>query len=104
MQRTGNPWGLPAQDRLAWAEGLDVPTARDNPDFDVLYWVGCSAAYDRRTMKVARAVAQLLARAGVNFAVLGPEERCTGESARRMDDEFLFQEFDDLEHRDLQQS
>ena len=92
MQRAGNPWGLPAQDRLVWAEGLNVPTVQDNPDFDVLYWVGCSAAYDRRTMKVARAVAQLLARAEVNFAVLGPEERCTGESARRMGDEFLFQE------------
>ena len=92
MQRAGNPWGLPAQDRLAWAEGLNVPTVQDNPDFDVLYWVGCSAAYDRRTMKVARAVAQLLQRAEVNFAVLGPEERCTGESARRMGDEFLFQE------------
>ncbi len=92
MQRSGNPWGLPAEDRLAWAEGLDVPTVRDNPGFDVLYWVGCSAAYDRRTMKVARAVAQLLKRAEVNFAVLGPEERCTGESARRMGDEFLFQE------------
>jgi len=92
MQRAGNPWGLPAQDRLAWAEGLNVPTVQDNPDFDVLYWVGCSAAYDRRTMKVARAVAQLLQCAEVNFAVLGPEERCTGESARRMGDEFLFQE------------
>ena len=92
MQRAGNPWGLPVQDRLTWADGLDVPTVADNPDFDVLYWVGCSAAYDRRTMKVARAVAQLLQRAQVNFAVLGPEERCTGESARRMGDEFLFQE------------
>jgi len=92
MQRAGNPWGLPEQDRLTWAEGLNVPTVQDNPGFDVLYWVGCSAAYDRRTMKVARAVAQLLQRAEVNFAVLGPEERCTGESARRMGDEFLFQE------------
>jgi Fe-S oxidoreductase/nitrate reductase gamma subunit len=92
MQRAGNPWGLPAQDRLTWAEGLNVPTVQDNPDFDVIYWVGCSAAYDRRTMKVARAVAQLLQRAQVNFAVLGPEERCSGESARRMGDEFLFQE------------
>jgi len=64
---------------------------KDNPNFDVLYWVGCSAAYDRRAMKVARAVAQLLQRAEVNFSVLGPEERCTGESARRMGDEFLFQ-------------
>jgi len=92
MQRAGNPWGLPATERLTWAEGLNVPTVQDNPGFDVLYWVGCSAAYDRRTMKVARAVAQLLQRAEVNFAVLGPEERCTGESARRMGDEFLFQE------------
>ena len=92
MQRAGNPWGLPAQDRLAWADGLKVPTVQDNPGFDVLYWVGCSAAYDRRVMKVARAVAQLLQRAQVSFAVLGPEERCSGESARRMGDEFLFQE------------
>ena len=92
MQRSGNPWGLPSEDRLDWAKGLGVPTVKDNPDFDVLYWVGCSAAYDRRTMKVARAVAQLLQRAEVNFAVLGAEERCTGESARRMGDEFLFQE------------
>jgi len=92
MQRAGNPWGLPAQDRLAWTDGLEVPTVKDNPNFDVLYWVGCSAAYDRRAMKVARAVAQLLQRAEVNFSVLGPEERCTGESARRMGDEFLFQE------------
>ncbi len=92
MQRSGNPWGLPSEDRLDWAKGLGVPTVKDNPDFDVLYWVGCSAAYDRRTMKVARALAQLLQRAEVNFAVLGAEERCTGESARRMGDEFLFQE------------
>ena len=69
-----------------------MPTVKDNPGFDVLYWVGCSAAYDRRVMKVARAVAQLLQWAEVNFAVLGTEERCTGESARRMGDEFLFQE------------
>jgi Fe-S oxidoreductase/nitrate reductase gamma subunit len=92
MQRSGNPWGLPASDRLNWAEGLNVPRASDNPNFDVLYWVGCAAAYDRRIQKVARAVVKLLQAAGVNFAVLGPEERCTGESARRMGEEFLFQE------------
>jgi len=91
-QRSGNPWGLPADERLNWAEGLDVPLARDHADFEVLYWVGCAAAYDRRIQKVARAVARLLQAADVNFAVLGPEERCTGESARRMGDEFLFQE------------
>ena len=92
MQRSGNPWGLPADERLHWAEGLEVPTVHENQDFDVLYWVGCAASYDRRIQRVARAVVQLLQHAQVNFAVLGPEERCTGESARRMGDEFLFQE------------
>jgi Fe-S oxidoreductase/nitrate reductase gamma subunit len=91
-QRTGNPWGLPPQDRFQWADGLNVPTVKDRPDFDVLYWVGCAASYDRRTQKVARAVVRLLQAADVNFAVLGTDERCTGESARRMGDEFLFQE------------
>ncbi len=92
MQRSGNPWGLPKDERMNWAEGLDVPSASDNPDFEVLYWVGCAAAYDRRTQKVARAVVKLLKAAEVNFAVLGAEECCTGESARRMGEEFLFQE------------
>ena len=91
-QRSGNPWGLPPQDRFAWADGLGVPTVAENPQFDVLYWVGCAAAYDRRVQKVARSVVRLLQIAEVNFAVLGPEERCTGESARRMGEEFLFQE------------
>ena len=90
--RAGNPWGLPPADRLAWAAGLDVPLASEHPDFDVLYWVGCAAAYDRRVQKIARSVVRLLQAANVNFAVLGPEERCTGESARRMGDELLFQQ------------
>ena len=90
--RSGNPWGLPPSERLAWAAGLDVPLARDTSEFDVLYWVGCAAAYDRRAQKVARSVARLLTAAKVRFAVLGPEERCTGESVRRMGDEFLFQQ------------
>ena len=92
MQRSGNPWGLPADERDAWAAGLEVPTVEDNPQFEILYWVGCAASYDRRIQKVARALVKLLKTAGVNFAVLGPRERCTGESARRMGDEFLFQE------------
>jgi Fe-S oxidoreductase/nitrate reductase gamma subunit len=90
--RSGNPWGLPPGDRLAWAAGLDVPTAAECPDFEVLYWVGCAAAYDRRVRQVARSVVKLLTAAKVRFAVLGPEERCTGEAARRMGDEFLFQD------------
>lgn len=92
VQRSGNPWGLPTRERFHWAEGLDVPTVQTNPDFKVLYWIGCSASYDRRIQKVAHAVVKLLKLAGVNYATLGPEERCTGEFARRMGDEFLFQE------------
>ena len=91
-QRSGNPWGLPQQDRFDWANGLDVPTVKSVPDFEYLYWVGCAASYDRRVQRVARSMVWLLTQANVRFAVLGPEERCTGESARRMGDEFVFQE------------
>jgi len=91
-QRSGNPWGLPQQDRFAWAAGLEVPTPESAPDFEYLYWVGCAASYDRRVQRVARSLIWLLKKAQVSFAVLGPEERCTGESARRMGDEFVFQE------------
>jgi Fe-S oxidoreductase/nitrate reductase gamma subunit len=90
--RAGNPWGMAPAERMAWAAGLEVPLASEHPDFDVLYWVGCAAAYDRRVQKVARSFARLLQTAKVNFAVLGFEERCTGESARRMGDELLFQQ------------
>jgi Fe-S oxidoreductase/nitrate reductase gamma subunit len=89
---SGNPWGMPAGDREAWAEGLGVPTIAQRPDASVLYWVGCAGAFDQRTQKVARAFAQLMQRAGVDFAILGREERCTGDPARRIGDEFLFQE------------
>jgi Fe-S oxidoreductase len=91
-ERVGNPWGMAPDDRMSWAAGLDVPLASEKPDFEVLYWVGCAAAYDRRVQKVARSVVRLLHAANVHFAVLGPEERCTGESARRMGDELLFQQ------------
>ena len=92
MHRSGNPWGLPPDERFTWARGLDVPIAGDDSSFEVLYWVGCAAAYDRRAQGVARAFVKLLKAANVSFAVLGSAERCTGESARRMADEFLFQE------------
>ena len=92
MQSSGNPWGLPVAERANWAEGLAVPTAKENPQFEVLYWVGCAGSYDRRAQRVSRAVVKLLQHANVNFAILGREEKCTGESARRLGDEFLFQE------------
>ena len=77
---------------MAWADGLRVPNVQENPDCEVLYWVGCAAAYDRRLQKVARSVVKLMQAADVNFAVLGNAEGCTGEAARRMGDELLFQQ------------
>ncbi len=91
MGDTGNPWGLPQDDRIAWTAGLDVPFAADKPDFEYLLWVGCAGAYDPRNQKVTRALVSLLDRAGVNYATLGLEEMCCGESARRMGEEGLFQ-------------
>lgn len=69
-----------------------APTVKENPGFEVLYWVGCAGAYDRRAQRVTRAMVKLLNAAGANFAILGTEEKCTGDSARRLGDEFLFQE------------
>ena len=90
--RSGNPWGLASGDRMGWAAGLNVPLASEQRPFEILYWVGCAAAYDRRAQKVARSFVRLLQAANVDFAVLGTEERCTGESARRIGDELLFQQ------------
>jgi Fe-S oxidoreductase/nitrate reductase gamma subunit len=91
MGDTGNPWGLPQDDRIAWTAGLEIPFAADKPDFEYLLWVGCAGAYDPRNQKVTRALVSLLDRAGVNYATLGLEEMCCGESARRMGEEGLFQ-------------
>ena len=91
IETNGNPWNLSAMDRPAWIEGLDVPLIKDNPEAEVLYWVGCAASYDDRAKKIARATARLLSHAGVDFAVLGTEEKCTGDPARRGGNEYLFQ-------------
>jgi Fe-S oxidoreductase len=90
MEVNGNPWNLSRQDRTGWAAGLDVPLMSDKPDAQILYWVGCSASYDQRAKKIARATAQLLKQAGVDFAILGNEEACTGDPARRAGNEYLF--------------
>ncbi len=99
MENQGNPWGQPASARLDWTKSLsfEVPTvaamAADGrlAELDVLYWVGCAAAFDTRNQKVARAVATCLHAAGVRFAVLGQEESCTGDPARRMGNDYVFQ-------------
>ena len=90
MERTANPWAVPQEKRLAWADGLHVPTVAENPDVELLWWVGCAPATDPRAQKTAQAFARALNAAGVNFAVLGQEERCTGDSARRSGNEYLF--------------
>ncbi|MEJ2758243.1 MAG: (Fe-S)-binding protein [Anaerolineales bacterium] len=92
MERTTNPWGVPPNERMQWAEGLNVPTIEQNPEPDLLWWVGCAPATDNRAQKTAQAFAEILDRAGVNYAVLGKNEQCTGDSARRAGNEYLFYE------------
>jgi Fe-S oxidoreductase len=92
MERANNPWGINHDQRMSWADGLNVTTIEDNPNPDVLYWVGCAASYDPQSQKTARAFVQLLTRAGVNFAVLGKKECCTGDSARRAGNEYLYRQ------------
>lgn len=92
MERTVNPWNVPPTERMKWAEGLNVPTIETNPEPELLWWVGCAPATDARAQKTAVAFARILNAAGVNFAVLGQNEQCTGDSARRAGNEFLFNE------------
>jgi Fe-S oxidoreductase/nitrate reductase gamma subunit len=90
IQRAGNPWGLPAAERLAWAAGLDVPLMEPGKEVEYLYWVGCSASYDKRNQAIARSVVAILKKAGVSFGVM-QEERCHAEVARRLGEEYLYQ-------------
>lgn len=94
MEKRGNPWNEHPTARLEWAKDLDVPimadVAEDGKGVDYLFWVGCSAAFDPRNAKIARAMVKILQEAGIDFAVLGEEERCTGDPARRMGHEYLF--------------
>ena len=92
VDRTSNPWGKPQADRMQWAEGLGVRVLQPGETApDVLFWVGCAPAFDERARKAAVATATLMQKAGVDFAVLGPREACTGDPARRMGDEYTFQ-------------
>ena len=95
MERNKNPWGINHEQRLAWADGLKVKTTAENPTPEVLYWVGCAASYDPSAQKTARAFVQLLDHAGVDYAVLGKKECCTGDSARRAGNELLYRQLAD---------
>jgi len=89
MEKRGNPWQM-AQNRMAWAVGLEVPTVDESPDYEILYWVGCAGAFEPSAQKIARTLVQVLQHAGVKFAVLGDAESCTGDTARRAGNEYLF--------------
>ena len=96
MENSANPWGASQNDRLKWSDDLDfeVPVINESncEEYDYLYWVGCAGAFDDRNVPVTKAVATLLKRAGVSYAVLGPKEVCTGDSARRTGNEYVFQQ------------
>src|SRR6266545_1650414 len=93
LESKGNPWGAQPTTREDWTKGLDFPVPRveDGGEFEYLFWVGCAGALDDRAKKTTRAVAALLHEAGVSFAILGNTETCTGDPARRMGNEFVFQ-------------
>lgn len=91
MENNSNPWGVGAHTRADWAQGLGVKTLAEDPNVDVLYWVGCAGAFDERNKSIARALVKILQKANVNFGILGTEENCTGDSARRGGNEYLYQ-------------
>jgi Fe-S oxidoreductase len=96
IENSGNPWGEAAGKRLDWIKGMEddivVVNGRIPADAEYLYWVGCAGAFDDRAKKAVRAFAELMVKANVAFAILGPQENCTGDPARRMGNEYLFQE------------
>jgi len=94
LERNFTPWGFSHSTRADWASGLDIPTMAqvgDASKVDVLFWVGCAGAYDARYQKVSVAFSRLMQKAGISFAILGTEEKCNGDAARRMGNEYLAQ-------------
>ncbi len=91
IENNSNPWGIGFDERANWAKGMNVPSLAEKPEVDVLYWVGCAGSFDDRNKKVSTAVVKILQEAKIDFAILGPEEGCTGDPARRIGNEYLFQ-------------
>ncbi|AYB40702.1 (Fe-S)-binding protein [Brevibacillus laterosporus] len=96
IERQGNPWGINRKDRMKWMEGLDeaytVPTVKTAEEFEYLFWVGAMGSFDNRSMKITHAFVKLMHEAGIKFAILGNEEKNSGDTARRIGNEFLFQQ------------
>jgi Fe-S oxidoreductase len=91
VETNSNPWGIGFAKRGDWMEGLEIPLLRDKPGAEYLFWVGCMGSFDPEGQKTAKAMATIMIRAGLDFAVLGTEEKCCGDSARRLGNEYLFQ-------------
>jgi Fe-S oxidoreductase len=91
LETNSNPWGIGFAKRADWSDGLGIPLLADHPRAEYLFWVGCAGAYEEDGKSTARAFASLLKKAGVDFAILGTEEKCCGDSARRLGNEYLFQ-------------
>ncbi|MBG9787784.1 hypothetical protein ABD74_09180 [Brevibacillus laterosporus] len=96
IERQGNPWGINRKDRMKWMEGLDeaytVPTVKTAEEFEYLFWVGAMGSFDNRSVKITHAFVKLMHEAGIKFAILGNEEKNSGDTARRIGNEFLFQQ------------
>lgn len=92
LEKQGNPWGIGAHTRGDWAADLQIQTVAETLDAEYIYWAGCAGSFDQRSQKIARATVQLLQQAGVSFAILGKHEKCTGDPARRIGNEMLFQQ------------
>ncbi|MBF0388528.1 MAG: (Fe-S)-binding protein [Desulfamplus sp.] len=91
LENQSNPWGFSSDTRADWCKGMNVPLMMDKPDAKVLYFVGCAGSFDDRGKKISQATARVLQKAGVDFAILGPEESCNGDMARRAGNEYLAQ-------------
>jgi Fe-S oxidoreductase len=91
LENQSNPWGFSSDTRADWCKDMDVPLITDNPEAEILYFVGCAGSFDDRGKQISRALARVLHKAGVNFAILGPEEGCNGDVARRAGNEYLAQ-------------
>ncbi|MHB8170974.1 MAG: heterodisulfide reductase-related iron-sulfur binding cluster [Thermincolia bacterium] len=91
MENNGNPWGVGWSKRAEWAEGLGIKTPDEDKEAEYLYWVGCAGSFDERNKKVAKAVVKILHQAGISFTILGTEEKCCGDLARRLGNEYLYQ-------------
>jgi Fe-S oxidoreductase len=90
-ERNGNIWEFSNNQRGDWAKPLAIPTLAEQPDAEILFWVGCFGSFDQRNRKTVEAFARILQAAGIKFAILGQEEKCTGDPARRIGNEYLYQ-------------